>query len=209
VGVTGNVPYRIETERLVVRCYDPSDAPLLKDAVERSLDHLRPWMDWAPAEPEPLEDVVQRLRGFRAQFDRDENWIYGVFDRDESRVVGGTGLHPRGGDGALEIGYWVAVDATRQGYTTEVAAVLTRVGFELLGLDRVDIQIDVRNEASQGIPRKLGFVHEGTLRHRIPRGGDEPRADAMIWTMLREEYEEAPWRDAYPYTAFDVVGHRL
>jgi RimJ/RimL family protein N-acetyltransferase len=209
VGVTGNVPYRIETERLVVRCYDPSDAPLLKDAVERSLDHLRPWMDWAPAEPEPLEDVVQRLRGFRAQFDRDENWIYGVFDRDESRVVGGTGLHPRGGDGALEIGYWVAVDATRQGYTTEVAAVLTRVGFELLGLDRVDIQIDVRNEASQGIPRKLGFVHEGTLRHRIPRGGGEPRADAMIWTMLREEYEEAPWRDAYPYTAFDVVGHRL
>jgi RimJ/RimL family protein N-acetyltransferase len=166
-------------------------------------------MDWAPAEPEPLEDVVQRLRGFRAQFDRDENWIFGVFDRDESRVVGGTGLHPRGGDGSLEIGYWVAVDATRQGYTTEVAAVLTRVGFELLGLDRVDIQIDVRNEASQGIPRKLGFVHEGTLRHRIPRGGGEPRADAMIWTMLREEYEEAPWRDAYPYTAFDVVGHRL
>ena len=31
-------PYRIETERLVLRCYDPEDAPLLKDAVDRSLE---------------------------------------------------------------------------------------------------------------------------------------------------------------------------
>jgi RimJ/RimL family protein N-acetyltransferase len=204
-----NVPYRIETERLVVRCYDPHDAPLLKDAVERSRDHLWPWMPWTPAEPEPLQMVVERLRAFRAQFDRDENWIYGVFLPDESRVVGGTGFHRRGGDGSLEIGYWVAVDAARQGYTTEVAAVLTRVGFELLGLDRVDLQIEPSNEASLGIPRKLGFVHEGTLRRRLERREGEPRADSMVWTMLREEYGEAPWRDAYPYTAFDAAGRRV
>ena len=43
-----HTPYRIETERLVLRCYDPEDAPLLKDAVDRSLDHLRPWMPWTP-----------------------------------------------------------------------------------------------------------------------------------------------------------------
>lgn len=204
-----NVPYRIETSRLVVRCYDPRDAVLLKDAVERSRDHLWPWMDWTPAEPEPVEYVVQRLREFRAQFDRDENWIYGVFAPDESRIVGGTGLHPRGGEGSLEIGYWVAADAVRQGYTTEVAAVLTRVGFELLDLARVDIQIDPENEASQGIPRKLGFVHEATLRRRIRRREGEPRTDSMMWTMLREEYDDAPWRDAYPYSAFDSAGNRV
>ena len=204
-----NVPYRIETARLVVRCYDPRDAPLLNDAVDRSRDHLWPWMSWTPVEPQPVEQVVQRLREFRAQFDRDENWIYGVFAPGESRIVGGTGLHPRGGGGSLEIGYWAAADAVRQGYTTEVAAVLTRVGFELLGLDRVDIQIDPENEASQGIPRKLGFVHEGTLRRRLVGRAGEPRADAMVWTMLREEYDDVPWRDAYPYTAFDAAGARV
>jgi RimJ/RimL family protein N-acetyltransferase len=192
-------PYRIETERLVIRCYSPADAPLVKDAVERSRDHLWPWMPWTPDEPEPLEDVVTRMREFRAQFDRDENWIYGVFTPDESVLVAGTGFHPRGGEGSLEIGYWVAAEMTRLGYATEIAAVLTRVGFEHVGLDRVDIQIDPANVASQGVPRKLGFVHEATLRRRLQRRPGEPRADSMVFTMLREEYDEAPWRDAYPY----------
>lgn len=38
------VPYRIETARLVIRCYDRADAPLLKAAVDASVEHLRPWM---------------------------------------------------------------------------------------------------------------------------------------------------------------------
>ena len=209
MGVIGNVPYRIETERLVLRCYDPADAPLLKDAVDRSREHLWPWMDWTPAEPEPIAYVVQRLREFRAQFDRDENWIYGVFAPDESRILGGTGLHPRGGGRSLEIGYWIASDSTRQGYATELTAVLTRIGFELVGLDRVDIQIDAENEASLGIPQKLGFVHEGTFRRRLLRREGEPAGDSTMWTMLREEYDAASWPGAYPYRAFDVVGERV
>lgn len=28
------MPYRIETSRLVLRCYQPSDAPLLKAAID-------------------------------------------------------------------------------------------------------------------------------------------------------------------------------
>jgi RimJ/RimL family protein N-acetyltransferase len=201
-------PYRIESERLVIRCYDPEDAPLVKDAVERSRDHLWPWMPWTPDQPEPLDDVVLRLREFRAQFDRDENWIYGVFAPDESLVVGGTGFHPRGGEGSLEIGYWIAADMTRLGYATEVTAVLTRVGFEQLGLDRVDIQVDPANTASRAIPEKLGFVHEATLRRRLQRREGEPRADSMVWTMLREELEGSPCL-TYPYSAFDTLSREL
>jgi RimJ/RimL family protein N-acetyltransferase len=202
-------PYRIETPRLVVRCYDPKDASLLKDAVERSKDHLWPWMPWTPAEPESLEVVANRLRSFRSQFDGDTNWVYGVFVPDESRIVGGTGFHPRGGEGSIEIGYWIAVDATRRGYATELTAVLTLIAFELLGVDRVDLQIEPRNDASQGVARKLGFTYEGTLRRRLARRADKPRGDAMVFTMLREELDGAPWRDDFAYTAYDVLGRRL
>lgn len=200
-------PYRIESERLVIRCYEPADAQLLADAVNSSLDHLVPWMAWAA--PARLEEQVQLLRTFRGQFDRDENYVYGVFAPDESRLVGGSGLHPRGNPGSLEIGYWIAADALRRGYATEVAAVLTRVGFEQIGLDRVDIQVDPKNERSRRIPYKLGFTHEGTLRRRLERREGEPRDDSMMFTMLREEYERAPWRDSYPYRAYDVIGRAL
>jgi hypothetical protein len=39
--------YRIETDRLVIRCYQPSDAAMLLAAITESLDHLRPFMPWA------------------------------------------------------------------------------------------------------------------------------------------------------------------
>src|SRR5436305_845836 len=85
----------------------PLDAPALKEAVDSSIDELRPWMPWALEEPQPLQQKVQLLRDFRSQFDRGENFIYGLFSRDESEVVGGSGLHGRGGEGAFEIGYWI------------------------------------------------------------------------------------------------------
>jgi RimJ/RimL family protein N-acetyltransferase len=211
VGVegVGTPPYRIETERLVIRCYDPSDATILEDAVWRSRDHLWTFMPWTPAEREDISTVVERLRAFRAEFDRDENWIYGIFSRDESRIVGGTGFHPRGGPGALEIGYWVAAEMVRQGIATETSAVLTRAAFEHAGVDRVDIGADARNEASLGVGRKLGFHEDGVLRRRIAGRPGETRGDMIYMTMLREEYEQATWRDAYPYAAFDAAGDPL
>jgi RimJ/RimL family protein N-acetyltransferase len=203
-----NIPYRIETERLVIRCYDPADAPLLKDAVDRSHDHLWPWMDWTPAEPEPVEDVVDRLRTFRAQFDNDENWIMGVFNRDESRIVGGTGLHPRTGSDAFEIGYWIAADAIGQGYATEVTAVLTRVGLEAAGADRIDVRVNTSNDRSAAIPRKLGFTLDGTLRGTVPRREGPPKADAFAFSMFRAELAGSPCVE-YDYVAYDVLGAQL
>jgi RimJ/RimL family protein N-acetyltransferase len=201
------VPYRIETERLVLRCYDPDDAPLLKDAVDRSLEHLRPWMPWTPDAPEPLDDVYERLREFRAQYDRNENWIMGVFAPDDSRCLGGTGLHPRQGEGGLEIGYWVAADAIGNGYATELSAVLTRVGFERHGVDRIEIRIDPANEISEKVPRKLGFAKEATLRRRLPTKNGSDLRDVHVWTMFRDEVSETV--RAYDYTAYDALARAL
>ncbi len=207
MGVTP--PYRLESERLVIRCWEPDDAPAAKEAIDSSLDHLRAWMPWAHDEPQSLDEKVALLRHFRGEFDLEKNFVYGVFDRDESRVVGGSGLHPRGGDGSLEIGYWIRADSVGQGLATELTAVLTRVGFDLVGLERVDIQVDPANEVSQKIPRKLGFTLEGRLRRRLPSTADgEPRRDALLFTMVREELAGSSCM-AYGYTAFDALSHQL
>ena len=47
--------YRIVTPRLVIRCWDPRDAQLAKEAIDSSLDHLRPWLPWAHHEPQTIE----------------------------------------------------------------------------------------------------------------------------------------------------------
>jgi RimJ/RimL family protein N-acetyltransferase len=208
VGVT-QPPYRIETERFVIRCYDPPDAPLLKEAIDSSLDHLRPWMPWARDEPQPLEQKVELLRTFRGQFDLGTNFAYGVFEPDESRQLGGAGLHPRGGEGSLEIGYFIRADAIGRGLATEVAAVLTRVGFERCGLARVDIQVDPANDRSVRIPRKLGFVEEGRLRRRLdPHDEGGPRRDSLMFTMLAEELAASRCMQ-YRYRAYDALDSEI
>jgi RimJ/RimL family protein N-acetyltransferase len=195
----------------VIRCYDPGrDVPLLKEANESSIEHLLPWMPWARNEPVPFEQRVALLRTFRSQFDADENYAYGVYTPDESRQLGGCGLHPRGGPASLEIGYFVRADSVRQGYATELTAVLARVAVEICGVERVDVQIDPENERSLGVPRKLGFTLEGTLRRRLePNEEGGARRDSMLFTLLREECDRASWRGDYPYVAYDVTGARL
>jgi RimJ/RimL family protein N-acetyltransferase len=199
--------YRIVTGRLVIRCWEPTDAPLAKEAIDSSLEHLREWMPWAHAEPTTLEQKVQLLRMFRGRFDLDQDTVYGIFDRDEQRAVGGTGLHPRVGDGSREIGYWIRADATGRGLASESTAALTRVGFEIAGLERIEIRCDPANVRSAAVPQRLGYIHEATLRRRLRDAQDRPR-DAMVFTMFADDYPASPCA-ATPLEAFDAAGTRL
>jgi len=185
-----NPAYRIETERLVVRCYHPSDAQMLADTVTENVEHLKPWMPWAHAEPEPFQVKVDRLRRFRGEFDMGDDFIYGIFNKDESRLLGGTGLHTRIGNEQLEIGYWIHKDFINQGLVTESTAALVKVAFEIMHIHRLEIHCDPGNLASASIPRKLGFTHEGTLRAKT-RFLDR-WSDSMVWSLLDVEYPSSP-----------------
>jgi RimJ/RimL family protein N-acetyltransferase len=202
-------PYRIETERLVIRCWEPRDAHALAEAVESSLDHLRAWMPWGHEEPRPLEDRVALLRHFRGQFDLDQEFVYGIFTRDEAEVVGGTGLHTRRGPTAFEIGYWIRADRVGRGLAPEAVAAVTRVGFAVPGIDRIEIRVDPANVASQGIPRKLGYVEEATLHRRLPPFGSQqgPR-DVIVFSLFADAFPGTPAANA-ELAAYDAAGARL
>lgn len=199
-------PYRIETDRLLLRCWDPADALLLEDAVASSLAELTEWMPWAQDEPLTLDRRIELLRAFRVKFDTGADSIYGMFTPDGSRVLGGTGLHPRTGPDALEIGYWVRTDATGQGLAGEAAAALTCTGFGICGADRMEIRVDPDNRRSARIPERLGYTMEARLRRRLPPttpGG--PRADVLVYTMFAEDLDGSA-AAAAAFRAFDAGG---
>jgi RimJ/RimL family protein N-acetyltransferase len=199
--------YRITTSRLTIRCWDPRDAPLLKAAVDRNVDHLRPWMPWAAKEPTSLEARVEWLRTCRGEFDLGTDFVYGIFDPEEKEVVGGTGLHTRQGSDVREIGYWIQEKHTRKGFATEVSAALTKVAFLVDKVKRVEIRCAVENAKSAGIPKKLSFVFEGTLRKKAPDADGKMR-DMMIWAMLIDEYPHSALANT-DVRAFDVIGTRI
>jgi RimJ/RimL family protein N-acetyltransferase len=199
--------YRIQTRRLTIRCWNPMDAPMEKEAIDSSIDHLLPWLPFAADEPQELQQKIELLRTWRSHFDAGTDFLYGIFNLGETRVLGGTGLHPRVGPGALEIGYWIRKDAINQGYASEAAAALTRVAFEVQACHRVEIHCDPQNLRSAAVPSKLAFKHEATLRGRVPNHLGQ-WIDSMVWTMLAEEYPASPAARA-EMTAFDAAGRSL
>jgi RimJ/RimL family protein N-acetyltransferase len=202
--------YSIHTSRLLIRCWALEDAPAVKDAIEANLEPMRPWMPWLAQYPVPIEAQVADLRGMRRKFDGDEDYCYGVFDRPSGEVVGGCGLHPRSGPDSRELGYWIRADRWGQGLATELAAALIRVGFEVLGVGRIDLRCEPANRASARVAEKLGFRHEATLRRRLGSASDGPLRDAMIYSLLAEELPGSPAENrARDLEAFDAIGTRI
>ncbi|NIM71267.1 MAG: GNAT family N-acetyltransferase [Xanthomonadales bacterium] len=204
---THRVPYRVETGRLVLRCWAPEDAASLRAQLDASDEHLRPWIPFMADEPRTLAATAAWLREHRASFDLDWGYRYAVFDRSERSLLGENMLLKRVGAHALEIGYWIAVNATGHGYAREASAALVRVAFELLEVRRIEIHCAPGNRPSAAIPERLGFTHEATLRDRVvdTEGGHH---DLMIWTLFAADFPGSPAATA-PIAAFDALGETL
>lgn len=203
------MPYRIETSRFTLRCWEPADAPLVKQAVDSSLQSLKKWLGWAENEPSTLEQHVELRRRFRSLFDADQEYIFGIFSPDGGHVLGSSGLHPRLGPDALEIGYWIASDYQNQGLATEVARVLTDVAFLRPEIDRVEIHVHPGNGASARVPEKLGYTLEAVLRRRmrdIPGHGPTDPQDMLLWSMFRSDWKAL---GAGHYVLWDSLNKRM
>jgi RimJ/RimL family protein N-acetyltransferase len=199
--------YRVETPRLLLRCWEPADAPALRAVLDDSGTHLRPWIPFMKDEPRSLDETAEWLRAHRANFDLDRQYRYGVFHREGGALLGENMLLSRVGPGGLEVGYWTDVDSGGKGYATEASCAMIRVGFEVAGVDRIEIHCAPGNTASAAIPQKLGFTHEATLRQRAP-DTEGTVHDLMIWTLFRDAYPSSP-AAVLPVTAFDSLGRRL
>lgn len=196
--------YRVETERLVIRCWSPEDAPVLRAVLDANANHLRPMIPFMKDEPRTLQQTARWLRGFRASFDLGLDYQYAVFDTDEEKLLGMNGLLTRAGPGALEIGYWTDKDAIGKGIASEASSAMIRVAFEIEKVERVEIMCAPENRASAAIPARLGFTHEATLKKR---GADSTgkTCDLMVWTLFACDYPGSP-AAMVPYKAFDCMG---
>lgn len=202
-----NPAYRVQTQRLLIRCWEPADAVKRQEAIAASDPELRPWIPFMRDEPRSLADAVQMLRLQRANFDCDQDYRYAVFLRDGDALVGETGLYTRVGPGAREIGYWIATSQTGHGLATEATAAMVRVGFEVDRVGRLEIHCSPDNPASAAIASKLGFTHEATLRERLTDAAGDSR-DNMIWTLFAGDYRNSAARH-YALSAYDCSGEKL
>ena len=169
---------------IAIRRWDESHLGSQISAIERSIDELRLWMDWAAEgvpSPESQRAVIQRAV---ADFDRDVDWQYSLFEAAGDALVGGCGLHRTASDDCAEINYWVRSDRHGRGYATAAARCLTSAAFGALPqLNSVQIRMDCANVASARVPEKLGYRLVGTESHEVLALGHTGRR--YVWSAAR------------------------
>jgi len=174
------------TKRLMLRPFRRRDVASLHDAVIASLEDLQPWLPW-------IEDYD---RGASQRFIRESvsAWAEGrAFDftirtiDDLDRHIGNVSIWAVSNQNSIgEVGYWIRSDETGTGYGTEATTRAAQIGFEEMGLHKVQLRIAVGNTRSERIARRLDFVQEGTLRDEVKIGNRW--LDHTVWSMLENEW---------------------
>ena len=161
--------FRLETERLLIRPWQPADRAALK-ALTDDPEVMRYVHGGLPySEAELTEFLARQAR----QLDEHDLCMGAMVEKSSSRVIGVCGVQPLGTTGDLEIGWWLARDKWGQGLATESGGAAMEHVFGTLGRKRVVAIIDPGNQPSVRVVERLGMQHQGRftgaqLGHRKP-----------------------------------------
>jgi len=186
---------------VLLRYWQPADAAAMFEALSIDRSSFLPWLPFVENDNRTVEEcgaAIERFRGERERIDPPAvDFVIAIFDAPSGEVVGSTGVTRivrAAHEG--EIGYWIRADRRRQGLCQEAVAALVTWAFRTpadggWGLRRIHIRCAGRNVPSATVPRRLGFVHEATLRKdRWVNGIGWD--DTLVFGMLRDEWRGEP-----------------
>ena len=183
--MSGRLPeYVVGPDGLTLRRWAREDAAELGEAVAGSVEHLRPWMPWIDQEPLSVNERQALIDSWHQEWLAGGDVVMGVFV--DGAVAGGCGLHRRIGPGGLEIGYWTARRFLRQGIATTAAGLLIDAAFSDPAIIRLEIHHDQANQASAGVPRKLGLRLARTRVDEIQAPGES--GISCEWQITRQQW---------------------
>ncbi|AOP45574.1 GNAT family N-acetyltransferase [Streptomyces lydicus] len=176
-------PVTLTTERLVLRPFEPDDAPAVHAACQDP--EIPRWtVVPSPYSHEEAERFVGTIvpEGWRD----DTSYTFAVLSRADDTLVGAMSLvrlaQLRTPERQAELGYWTAKEQRGKGYTVEAGRAVLHWAFHDLGVERLEWLAEAGNEGSWGVARKLGFQREGTLRAKLLHDGT--RRDCWIGSLL-------------------------
>ncbi len=158
--------------------------------------HRRPdvsrFLIWVPATREDAVVKLRKLARMRGITARNGALRLAVVLRATGAVIGDVNLEIISRrDQEAEMGWVFHPDHHGQGYATEAAAEMLRLGFEDLGLHRMMAICDARNVPSARVMERLGMRREGHFRERENVRGE-------WWDTLYYGILAAEWRASSP-----------
>jgi ribosomal-protein-serine acetyltransferase len=142
---------------LAIRLLEPHHVDAVKALEPGDLAQTRG--EWISARGREAEFIADALRRFAAG----EGFWAGIWR--EADLLGIVALHHiKRAALSGSLSYALGAPHRGRGIMTRACAQLVDYGFGELGLNRIQVIVDVANRASRGIPERLGFKEEGVFR---------------------------------------------
>lgn len=185
-----NLEPALENKRVLLRPLQASDLDaLLEVALEPSLWEIT---SQCIRNREELEKYIQVALKEREQ---GLSIPFVIIDKHNGRVAGSTRFaaitlqHKR-----TEIGYtWIHPELQRTGLNRAVKYAMLQHAFEVMGLNRVELKTNERNEKSRNAILGIGCKEEGILRHHMIDWNGRLR-NTVYFSMLIGEWPEVKER---------------
>ena len=176
-------PPALHAARVSLRLLARSDLPaLLEVNSSQQVTALLPYARWTSMAD--AEAWFERMAGIQATGLALQFVVVGAA---EQRAIGTCLLFRyEEAHGRAEIGYVLGRAHWGRGLMHEALQLLIGHAFRTIGLRRIEAEVDVRNEASAGVLRRLGFTREGLLRQRWVNRGTA--GDFHMFGLLASEW---------------------
>ena len=133
----------------------------------------------------PLDSIKDEIKFLKQNASRRrKNFAYNYTILCDSEIVGGCGVkidQHRAFNG--EIGYFVEQAYWGKGIAGQAVKKLEEIGFEELGLNRIEILMNIRHKASENVAIKCGYKKEGVMRKAIRT--DKSYYDAFLYAKVK------------------------
>ena len=160
---------QIETSRLILRDYRPTDLESIHSYVSQSIV-----VQYAPWGPNTLEDTLGFLEEVQDRKAESPRLIYefAIELKKDGRQIGGCELvmDEQNPPDAI-LGYIFHPDYWNQGYATEVARKLIELAIHKFNAKTIKATCDERNKGSIRVLEKSGFVREKVIENDFLQKG--------------------------------------
>lgn len=166
------------TSDFAIRPFREGDAAAFLDAALESVDSVGRWLPWCRSDYS-LADAEQWIDLCARNLELGNAHSMGIFARDGGGLLGGIGINQINREHNFgQVGYWIRQSQQGRNLAARALQLMTRYGFETLGLSRLEVVVQVDNLASRRVAEKAGAAFEGIQANRLVVRG-VPYAAAM------------------------------
>ncbi|MHA7289736.1 GNAT family N-acetyltransferase [Arthrobacter sp. MDT3-24] len=173
----------ISTERLILRRFDAADL----DAFH-AYHSLPETARFLPGEAKSYTKCMESVGKYaNFVFEKENDWVcLAIEAKGSPGLLGEVVLKWLPGRGQGEVGWTLAPASRGKGYGAEAADAVLKLGFEELGMHRIEAKLDALNTASAALCERLGMRLEARLVDKWHYKGQW--ATEVFYGILEDEW---------------------